>query len=104
MKALFTGSRVYGTPRADSDLDMVLLVSKEEHELLKELCDSPGRSDRKTSSSFKFGMLNIIAVENPKDYKAWRIGTKKLKRIAPVTRASAVKEFEFHKKRLNKGE
>lgn len=38
--SFLTGSRVYGTPREDSDIDLVVLVHQEELDLLHKLSES----------------------------------------------------------------
>lgn len=39
MRAFLTGSRVYGSPKEDSDLDLVIHVSSGDLELLKLMSD-----------------------------------------------------------------
>ena len=105
MKAFLTGSRAYGAPRPDSDVDMVLLADENVITLLRAVCDagwldqenqydanhSPGKS---TGGSFKFGKLNIIAFSDEDRFMAWKIATGNLiRRDVPVDRMDARTEI-----------
>lgn len=79
-----TGSHAYGTPSADSDIDMVVWA---EDAPLKELLIGGG-------FQINFGKLNIIICDNEKDWSIWKKGTEALKRVAPVDREFAVKFFQ----------
>jgi hypothetical protein len=105
-----TGSRKYGTPRPDSDVDMIVFVSKADLEILAALADPELPEDRSAPVYFKennprafragdydpmsqplrFGRLNLICVTDPAQYDAWRAGTERLSREQPVTREAAV--------------
>lgn len=41
MKAFITGSRAYGTPREDSDLDLVILTTPAAKEILRKISGVP---------------------------------------------------------------
>lgn len=86
IKGFMTGSRVYGTPRPDSDYDMVVLVSPEEEAQLKQRSDVKGK--------ILYGNLNLITCTNELDFAAWYEGTRRLEEIKPVTRAFAIEVFE----------
>lgn len=105
--SFLTGSRVYGTPREDSDIDLVVLVSHAEIDLLHKL--SENSTDIKvctsdiehglSSGSFKFGQINLIAVTKKEHYEIWKRGTEDLCKIAgergsPITREEACKHFK----------
>lgn len=82
-----TGSRAYGSPKKDSDLDLVIIIENEQIlSLLKEISDTPDKS-------LRFGKLNIIAC-NERAYDQWKEGTELLKKISPVTREQAIRVFE----------
>lgn len=83
--AFVTGSRVYGTPREDSDVDLCVVISSEDLAVLTELADGDGAS----SASIRFGKLNLIAL-TPANYEAWLESTETLKLRKPVTRDEAV--------------
>lgn len=98
-RAFLTGSHVYGRPRDDSDVDLVVLVSHADLKTLAKLLggevESTQEEDEPTrypagSLSIKDGRLNLIATSDPDRYEAWREGTKQLKARAPVDRAEAV--------------
>lgn len=96
--SFLTGSRVYGTPRPDSDIDLVVLVTEEDLARLREVGTvRPQHTGYNTfeSCSLYFGNLNLIAVTKPDEYTAWLIGTNNLRDHAPVTRAQAVQEFDM---------
>ena len=90
-RMFFTGSRVYGTPREYSDLDMVLSMTiEEEGELLKH-------TDYRRSGSrytIRYGNLNIIPTTDEKFHRAWYVGTQELIRRKPVTRNEAILYLE----------
>ncbi len=106
MNAIVTGSQVYGTPRRDSDVDLVMLVSQDDLLLLKRLgmvaekattgTDSdPGTvgTDHGLSASIRFGDLNLIATTCPIAFAVWQRGTEYLKRHQPNSRELAVAYF-----------
>ena len=85
LKAFMTGSRVYGTPRPDSDHDMVIRCT------LDEQIDLELRSDH--DKKILFGDLNIITCIVDWQFNAWYEGTQRLTDIKPVTRAFAIEVF-----------
>lgn len=100
MKACLTGSRVYGTPRFDSDLDCVVLVEDDnDYQLLHFSSDKRNgailTNDGYNGVSLRFGNLNVIAVlRDEKVFEAWRKGTDFLKAIRPVTKEQACMVLE----------
>ena len=93
MNAILTGSQVYGTPTASSDIDMVVLVSQETLNLLAALVNEDEKMPKKgnmnsdgelemTQLTARFGRLNIIVVTREEDWEAWRRGTGVLCRKA----------------------
>jgi hypothetical protein len=72
MNAFICGSRAYGTPRPDSDVDLVVLVSAADMLKLAELseCANPNIT--------RFGRLNLIPVTSEIEFAAWRLGTEEL--------------------------
>ena len=67
MESFVTGSRVYGTPTADSDLDLVIRASPE---LKEQLESNYGRPIR-------IGNLNLIVATSNNDYNAWQAAKEK---------------------------
>ena len=114
MKALLTGSRVYGTPHGKSDVDLVICCTEEEAEILVEfvaptkyspeerdwgLIEKNAPSCPEAAYSITVGNLNLIIETDPDQFAIWKEGTRRLKRKAPVTREEAVKLF----RKLRKG-
>lgn len=102
--SFITGSRAYGEPKENSDIDLVVFVSDSDLQLLCE-CGGVSLEDAKEeyreadSASIRFGKLNLIAVANPNYFNAWKRVTDTLvKRKAvnrkPVKRDEAVTAFK----------
>lgn len=87
-----TGSRAYGYPREDSDVDLVVGVSGDDAmELWKH--GSSGEA------SCRFGKLNLITFHldsstGPDRFKEWRRVHDSLVARKPVTREEAVAAFQ----------
>lgn len=95
-RSFLTGSYAYGTPRPDSDIDLVALVSPGEiHWLAKAAGDdahlAKSAPSERNSASLRFGKLNLILVTTEALYDAWRQDTEDLKSRRPVTRDEAVR-------------
>lgn len=80
VNGFMTGSQLYGRPRDDSDVDIVLLVDEN---LLHLLAEKAGRhlatdqyDDKPESASLTFGQLNLICVTASEEYDAWLEGTE----------------------------
>lgn len=97
LQGFLTGSRVYGTPREDSDIDIVVFVSQNDLELLAEIAlpkvDDP--YEGMATAYLRFDKLNLLCVSEESDYEVWRQGTLDLIARKPVTRAEAVEHFEM---------
>lgn len=95
-KAFVTGSHAYGSPGTDSDMDLVLYVTPKDLNRLRALADheepSPLAQDYiyAGGTPLRFGRLNLICCTYEKYFEVWRDGTRRLKRMAPVTRQFAV--------------
>ena len=109
MRAFITGSRAYGVPRDDSDLDLVIFASPATLGIIRglsdkvemDLTDEPS-NEGPEAGSFRFGKLNLICVTWKKAFQIWRDGTDYLKSVSPVTREQAVKEFTKRREVLDK--
>lgn len=86
MKAFLTGSRVYGTPTEDSDIDLVIYCDTSTKEKLIELSDNG-------KMPCMFGKLNIIFAINETQYKAWSEAKEHCNLFKPISRELA---FEIH--------
>lgn len=95
--AFLTGSHAYGTPHEGSDVDLVVFMSEDAtYDLLDAMGikeDNDGYS-LKNGYQFKAGKLNIIICTREDDYLAWSKGTTELRKVAPVTRAEAVRTLK----------
>lgn len=90
MKAFITGSRAYGTPREDSDIDLVIAASASDLFLLWENKDE--------GKGLRFGKLNLVTfnLDNPEDverYEKWKAVHNDLVSRKPVTKDEAIKCF-----------
>lgn len=95
MEAIFTGSRVYGTPTDEPDLDLVLLANSDEewNTIMAMATEQNVESYGGGSVSLRFGKLNMIATSCPLAFGVWKDGTEQLKAKRPVTREQAVELF-----------
>lgn len=110
-----TGSRVYGLPRDDSDLDLCLLVTRDELDLLRRCSDCCGKTqgteEQETQTDkernyppngrvLRFGKLNVLCfVHNDSeiDFFSFALGTEilcKSKAKGTENRALAVDLFQ----------
>jgi hypothetical protein len=108
ISALFTGSRVYGRPTKESDLDLVLLVTHRERELLikmaDDVCTNSYEVGEERSYSLRFGKLNVIAVTDPVAFAVFQKATKKLKGEGAVDRDRAVEVMKLMRAEHGLGE
>lgn len=88
IKALFSrrsafaiGSRVYGEPRQDSDLDLVIYCDEETAKLLYYRGKCKSRDSETGSYSLQFGDLNLIVCTKPIVYQCWLNGFKECMRL-----------------------
>src|SRR5208283_96062 len=72
MKAFITGSRAYGTPRLDSDIDLVIQYNAATAALL--------RKESEAKNTVRFGRLNVIIAGDDPEMAAWQLGTDALQR------------------------
>ena len=95
--AFLTGSHAYGTPHDDSDVDLVVLVTEEDFEKIRNLAEGPKEMDdqyvKNGSCSLRFGNLNLLCFFSRERYKKWKETTKDLMKRAPVTRRFACDFF-----------
>lgn len=101
LKPFLTGSHAYGTPTAESDVDLVVLVDNLELRKLIELKLENADPKESTSAegactaSLRFGELNLILTHREDIFRAWQCATENLKSKAPVTRETAVAEIKL---------
>ena len=85
-----TGSRVYGTPRADSDYDVVVLFKDGELAYLAERIKERGVSANRKNLSLRIDAWNLVCFTLPLEYEAWRLATEELEKRKPVTKDEAI--------------
>lgn len=99
MKSFLTGSRRYGTPRPDSDIDLVVLMEGPELTELSKLADntddfgSPGGEQYDDGFSLRFGKLNLLCVTQERHFQVWKQGTDELIAMKPVSRDKAMEHL-----------
>ena len=96
--ALLTGSRAYGIPREDSDVDLVIRVR--DAATLAAIIEAADPDDGSHTpregaavTSYRFGRLNLKVCHTDAEYAVWAAGTAELVDRAPVTREEAVATF-----------
>lgn len=105
-RVFVTGSRAYGLPRVDSDIDLVVFVTEADLERLMEFGEhmiDPQDPDYIAASGipFRFGDLNLLCVTDAKKYDIWLKGTRHLKKQKPVTREFAIRYFRKLRKQAD---
>ena len=94
MRSFITGSQAYGFPKPKSDIDIVLLISRDTLDRLAELSDEQGSGEAcgycRDSASLRFGRLNLICFTSRTPFLAWRTATEELVAMKPVARDQAV--------------
>lgn len=88
-RAFITGSRAYGTPREDSDIDLVVPLYEKDYRTLWALSGG---------NKLMFGKLNIVAFnmsdeEDAKRFFAWKKVNYELCKKQPVTKEEACLAF-----------
>lgn len=94
LTGFLTGSRVYGRPRADSDIDLVLRVTPEAGQEFRALGEPLSRYPAITSESVRFGNLNLILCYTDEAFASWMKAKDQCILHAPINRHRAV---EIHK-------
>lgn len=95
MSAFLTGSQVYGTPTAESDVDVVVQMTAEEMDKLAPLSEGSFSFDEYgCGRSFRFGKLNLIAISSDRLFELWRDSTEACKAIKPVNKIEAKAIFK----------
>jgi hypothetical protein len=90
-KPFITGSRVYGTPRDNSDLDVVIRCDAYVIAAIEALIGkSSGDYDHK-SVSVQCGPLNLHLCGTDGEYDRWHQGTRTCEVVAPIDRKTAIK-------------
>lgn len=89
--AFITGSYAYGTPDAESDIDLVVLIDHgETFNVLSRETENKHGVDHYGNLTMYFGNLNLIVLTDPGMFAVWRRGTEELIARRPVSRQEAV--------------
>jgi hypothetical protein len=96
-EAFLIGSRAYGNPKVDSDVDLVVYMSPDDAKTLLENADMSIRHDE-LYHSCRYGNLNIMVCVDDAYYDTWVKGNKVLRLCKPVTRDVAIATFEHCRK------
>jgi len=91
--SILTGSHVYGKPRPDSDMDIVMVLNEEALALLKSKADT--WFGLPNGDSLHFGHLNVIATTDEGIYRKWVAAMYAARSERPVTKDRAI---ELHEK------
>lgn len=76
MFSFITGSRRYGTPRDDSDLDLVIYCPNYQTERAIRAATGKKLTPKAMKQPVRFGNLNLIIVRTPQEWTAWYSGTE----------------------------
>lgn len=87
-KAFITGSRAYGTPREDSDIDLAILIDADEGDILWKAGAVEGEK------TCRFGCLNLLIFNRSDRFNRWAQVTNELRERSPVSREEAVAAFQ----------
>jgi len=101
MRAFVTGSRLYGWPGKDSDLDVVILGDQHLIDVLVSFADKAHGSYSHGSASVRFGMLNLIVLSDVEEFDRWLAATDKLCEVGPVTKKQAHEFFNGYVDQYN---
>lgn len=102
MNSFITGSRKYGAPTKDSDVDLVIEVSETDFDILALNATEVAEYGRYGGARhLRYGNLNIICPPTPRQLAAWRLGTDNLvKRTVDEGRRMSRDEARDHFKAL----
>lgn len=104
--ALVVGSRVYGAPRSDSDVDLVLLLSQKEIAIIIKseqgtLVAAPSLEDSNAAYPgyvYNFDKLQLLMTDDPVFFNTWSSGMDEIMRLGrKVTRLEAKAIFQHHR-------
>jgi len=88
--AFITGSHAYGTPREDSDIDIVVLVDFETAEELERLSKAKPSKVPHRPRKILLDNVNLVVCTSEFRFGLWKNGTAKCVRKAPITREEAI--------------
>lgn len=97
--AFMAGSWVYGKPKPDSDVDVVIACTPEEACNIAKHADwarfpPAGVRTGYKNTTIRFGRLNLICVHTTEDYNAWLLATRSLKARGPMEKPQCIEFVE----------
>jgi hypothetical protein len=104
--AFVTGSQVYGKPTVDSDIDFVVRCDIEVGDMigliaLDAVClHNKGLHYSRSSTTLRFGKLNLILCHTDEAYEAWKEGTREAYERRPVSRDHAIKIMKHFREKF----
>lgn len=93
-----TGSWAYGSPRTNSDVDLVIRADPWTAYFLTKQSEQPKDRSEIDSYAVRYGNLNLIVTTSNEAYDQWKQGTEELIAKSPVTRDEAVAHFKTLRK------
>lgn len=100
MNSFITGSRAYGTPREDSDIDLVIRISEKDALMILDNCDEPPRNaliehyGLSGLHCIRYGKLNVLMCTSDIYFDAWRMGTHLCAKKGQLSHDEAVEIFQ----------
>ena len=95
-RAFITGSHAYGTPTAESDVDLVVLAPAGVGDEVLTLLRPKSETKYEGVAQFVEGRLNLIMLDVA-EFEAWFDATRWLIAHRPVTRERAVEVIKWRK-------
>ena len=95
-KPFVTGSRVYGTPRKDSDLDVVVRADEYVIRIIESIVGRSASDYDHKSVSVQAGPINLHLCATDEEYDRWEKGTKSAEVVKPIDRETAKKLMRVH--------
>ena len=86
-----TGSHAYGSPGPKSDVDLVVLLSRQIKNILNLY------NENHETIAIRFGKLNIIPILTEQEYDAWKEATEQMAEVKRKTGATFTKEVASDK-------
>lgn len=89
--SFLTGSRVYGEPSVDSDLDVVVFVDPRTLAVLSTILGAQEfRPYDRRAKRCKIGGLDLILTSDFGFFEDWKMTTQVLQAVAPVSKEQAI--------------
>lgn len=86
-----TGSRAYGSPSEESDLDIVIRCDRYVAAVVEALVGKCSSDYDHESVSVQCGEVNLHLCTTDREYDRWKLGTRSCEVVAPVDRETAKK-------------